>query len=360
MTPILGSIGHGATSLWYLTRATGLVAMVLLSVTVVLGVLCSVDWVSDRWPRFASQALHRNLSLLALAFVVVHVLTTVADGYVPISLLDAIIPFHSPYRTLWVGLGACAFDLLLAVAVTSGLRRRIGFATWRAVHWAAYACWPVALFHGLGSGSDSRLGVIEGIYFLCTAAVLAAVGWRLALAPAPAGHRLAAAGGAAAVLFGAGLFAVLGPLRPGWSHRAGTSSALLAQLSGAPTASSTAPAGSAVPVAPFTSALAGTYALEDPAGSVDEKMVFTARLTPTGTPLTVALSGRALDGGIALGSGVVTLGDLSGPVTSLEGSEVGARVSGGGRSEQLAIQLVLDHRSHAVSGSVSASSDGGR
>ena len=84
-------------------------------------------WHSARWPRFPSAGLHRNLTLLAIAFVAVHVVTTVADGYAPIGSADAFIPFVSPYRPVWLGLGAVAFDLLLALVLTSLLRARIGY-----------------------------------------------------------------------------------------------------------------------------------------------------------------------------------------------------------------------------------------
>ncbi len=93
-----------------------LVSLILLSATVVLGTVASVGWTTDRWPRFLSQSVHRNLSLFCLALIGVHIMTTVGDGYVPISLADAVIPFRSPYRPIWVGLGALAFDMLLAVA----------------------------------------------------------------------------------------------------------------------------------------------------------------------------------------------------------------------------------------------------
>ena len=122
----------------------------------VLGVLGTTRWRSERWPRFLVAGLHRNLTLLAIAFVVVHVVTTVADGYAPIRLVDAVVPFVSAYRPIWLGLGAVAFDLLLALIVTSLLRARVGLRLWRAVHWLAYAAWPLALVHGLGTGSDSR------------------------------------------------------------------------------------------------------------------------------------------------------------------------------------------------------------
>ena len=152
--------GTNAKALWYLTRSTGLVALILLTATLVIGVVASVGWTTERWPRFLSQSVHRNLSLFCVAFVGLHVVTTVSDGYVPIGFADAFLPFLSPYRPIWIGLGALAFDLLLIVLLSSALRRRIGYASWRFVHWLAYLCWPIALFHALGSGSDSPLPVV--------------------------------------------------------------------------------------------------------------------------------------------------------------------------------------------------------
>ena len=111
---------------------------------------------SPRWPRFVLDSLHRNVSLLAVAFLLVHILTAVLDSFAPISLTDAIVPFGGSYRPFWLGLGAVAFDLLLAVALTSIVRRRLGYGAWRATHWLAYACWPIALLHGLGTGSDVK------------------------------------------------------------------------------------------------------------------------------------------------------------------------------------------------------------
>ena len=183
----------GGKALWYLTRSTGLVALVLLTATVVLGVVASVGWTTERWPRFLSQGVHRNLSLFCVGFVALHVVTTVSDGYVPIGFADAFLPFLTPYRPLWVGLGALAFDLLLVVLVTSALRHRIGYDSWRFVHWLAYLCWPIAMFHSLGSGSDSSLPSPSASTPSCTAAVLAAVAWRVGTGrtfrAGPAGRR---------------------------------------------------------------------------------------------------------------------------------------------------------------------------
>jgi len=110
---------------------------------------------------------------------VVHIATTVLDGYVPVGWLDAVIPFRSSYRTVWLGLGAVAFDLLLAVLITSLLRARIGYRSWRAIHWLAYACWPIALAHGAGTGTDlwrSWMLITDGA---CVIAVLAAIAVRI-------------------------------------------------------------------------------------------------------------------------------------------------------------------------------------
>ena len=192
---VVATVGHGSTALWYLTWATGLVSLILLSATVVLGTVASVGWTTDRWPRFLSQSVHRNLSLFCIALIGVHVVSTIGDGYVPIGLADVVIPFRSPYRPIWVGLGALAFDMLLAVAITSGLRRRIGAGAWRGVHWLAYACWPIAVVHGLGSGSDARLPGATLVFVLCTGSVAAAVAWRLAAGRARSGELAARRGG---------------------------------------------------------------------------------------------------------------------------------------------------------------------
>ena len=111
------AVAGNAKTFWYLTRGTGIVALLLLTASVALGVLTTSRWRTPRWPRFALSAVHRNLTLLTLVFIVVHVVTTVLDGYAPIRLVDAVVPFVSAYRPVWLGLGAVAFDLLLALVV---------------------------------------------------------------------------------------------------------------------------------------------------------------------------------------------------------------------------------------------------
>ncbi len=171
--------------LWYLTRATGIVALVLLTGTVVLGVLGSARVATPRWPRIVTAGLHRSLALTATALTGVHVVTTVLDSYVSIGLAAAFVPFVARYRPVWLSLGAIAFDLLLAVLVTSLLRDRLNHRAWRAVHLLVYACWPIALWHGFGIGTDSRLHWVLAIDVACALVFAAAVLWRLSPAANP-------------------------------------------------------------------------------------------------------------------------------------------------------------------------------
>ncbi|MBY8876234.1 ferric reductase-like transmembrane domain-containing protein [Actinacidiphila acidipaludis] len=211
----------GPSPLWYATRAAGTASLVLLTLTVVLGIAAAGRYAPRNIGRFEVSALHRNLSLMTLVFLALHIVTAIADSFTHIGWPAAVVPFASSYRPLWVGLGAVALDLLLAVGITSAFRRRIGHRMWKAVHWSAYAAWPVALFHAAGTGTDTRLTPQLLLYAACVAAVLGAVWWRLARAGA--GSRrvrwwvLPATGIVPVLLV---VFLATGPLRPGWSHRA--------------------------------------------------------------------------------------------------------------------------------------------
>jgi methionine sulfoxide reductase heme-binding subunit len=219
----------GPSIYWYLTRSTGAVALLLLTLAIALGVLDVKRFSTPRWPRFVVDSLHRNVSLLAMVFLVLHILTSVLDSFAPISLLDAFVPFAGSYRPFWLGLGAISFDLLLAVTVTSLLRRRMGYASWRAIHWLTYASWPIALLHGLGTGSDVKQTWLLALSIGCLVVVLAAVlarvisGW-----PEHVGLRGAALGGAGAFTLFLLLWLPGGPLGSEWARRSGTPASLLA------------------------------------------------------------------------------------------------------------------------------------
>jgi predicted ferric reductase len=182
-----------STALWYASRATGVVTLVLLSGVVVLGVLVNRKGRLPGLPRFAVTGLHRNLSLLGVLFLAVHVLTAVADKYVSIQLVAAVVPFTSTYRPFWLGLGAVSLDLMAVLVVTSLLRVRLPARLWRLVHWAAYAAYPVAVAHSFGSSADLSSGALLWFSIGCLAAVLGAVGYRVlgAASAVPRAQRVA-------------------------------------------------------------------------------------------------------------------------------------------------------------------------
>jgi sulfoxide reductase heme-binding subunit YedZ len=166
------------SALWYLSRGTGVVSLVLLTLVIVLGVLTRGGRPLPGFPRFAVAGLHRNASLLSVAFLAVHIATAVIDPYLSIGWLDTVLPFFSGYQPIWVGLGALSLDLMLAVVITSLLRQRIGHRVWRAVHFSVYASWPVALIHSFTLGPDIKAGLQLWLAVACVAATAAAIGWR--------------------------------------------------------------------------------------------------------------------------------------------------------------------------------------
>ncbi|GHF62105.1 sulfoxide reductase heme-binding subunit YedZ [Amycolatopsis bartoniae] len=168
-----------ATALWDFGRATGVVALVLLTLSMVLGVATRSGRPAPWLPRFAVTEVHRNVSLLSSVFLALHVVLLLFDPYAMLRLFDFVLPFAGNYRPFWQGLGTVALDVLLALVVTSLLRHRLGRRTWRAVHWAAYALWPIALAHALGTGTDSFSPWFLTLAVLCVLAVAGALCWRL-------------------------------------------------------------------------------------------------------------------------------------------------------------------------------------
>ncbi|MEY9875604.1 sulfoxide reductase heme-binding subunit YedZ [Streptacidiphilus sp. MAP12-33] len=229
MTPVLHSVllaasGSAPSPLWYATRAGGTVALVLLTATTVFGIAVGGRHEPRTVARFEVTSLHRNLAVLTLVFLVLHIVTAILDPFVHLGWWITVIPFTAGYRTLWLGLGTVAFDLLLAVAITSAtsrIRLRLGQRRWKAVHWLAYASFPVAVFHAAGTGTDTKSSLQLLLYALCVGAVVVAVWWRLFRAgPGHAAVRLSAGAATLAVPVVLVAFLHSGPLAPGWSHRA--------------------------------------------------------------------------------------------------------------------------------------------
>jgi Ferric reductase like transmembrane component len=364
---------------WYLARGTGAVALVLLTASVVLGILGSVRFTAGpRWPRFAVDAVHRDVSLLVIVVLAIHIVTSVLDGFAPITLLDGVIPFLTPYRPLWMGLGTLAFDLLLAIVITSLVRRRLGYRTWRAVHWLAYASWPVAVLHGLGTGSDVKQWWMLGLTVACIVAVLVAVWARIAhVSGEHAGLRAPATALAVITPVGLAIFTLAGPLQTGWARRAGTPQSLLGHASTSPSAASSAGssssgsssssssssgAGAALLKKPFTSSLSGTVREQGAPGGavVDLSLQVSGRVHGL---LRVRLGGVPVGGsGLSMTGSQVDFAPagapsaLAGRIVSLQGEQFLARVAdGSGTVLDLRSQLQIDNSADTVTGTLSGS-----
>lgn len=353
MTVLLGTIGPSAY--WYLTRSTGWVSLLLLTVTIVLGVIEVSRWSTPGWPRFVVHGLHRYVSLLVLVFLVLHILTAALDSFATISLLDAVVPFVGSYRPIWLGLGAVAFDLLLAVVITSLIRQRIGYRAWRIVHWVAYACWLIALVHALGTGSDIKSAWSMTLTALCLLAVVAAVGVR-AVRGWPEHARLRGGTLALATLGPVALIVWLpgGPLGHDWARRAGTPASLLASRARPPSASSsTSPrstpgSGSEPFGAPFTANLSGTIKQgPGPTRGQVAVQITTSFTTPVAGQMEIEIDGPAQPGGgVAMRSSRVSLGAIPTPVSyrgsivALEGNRLLADVSDA-EGHRLSLQVAL-------------------
>jgi len=213
---------------WYATRGAGMVLLILLTVVVVLGILTSNRWGTARIPRFVSGALHRNISLLTIVFLVLHILTAIFDSFAHLGIKDALIPFASAYRPIWMGVGVIGAELFIALVITSLLRGRLGYRTWRLTHWLAYASWPLALVHGLGTGSDTKMAWALLLNAACVAAVLLALGWRLAIGtPQSEPVRLVSLATTSLAALALLIWMINGPLKPGWAQAAGTPADLL-------------------------------------------------------------------------------------------------------------------------------------
>ncbi len=362
------TVAGSTMPLWYATRATGVVALVLLTLSLDLGILVSVRFATERWPRFVTIGIHRNVSLLIVAFLALHIMTAVLDSYAPVGWASLLIPFVSSYRPLWLGLGTVAFDLLLALIATSLLRARIGYRTWKAVHWASYACWPVAVVHALGTGTDPKSPVILALICVCAVSVLVAGSWRLASGwPARTGLRLAAGATGAVGAVAVVAWTLAGPLASGWAARAGTPTTLLARAHGssATTSAATGAAGNAsgLPALPLSTAVTGTVTTV--ASGAGRSSVTIAGSGRAPVAFKVVISGPALDdGGVRMDAGQVTFGSTGQParytgrVTTLDGADISATATdAAGGTVSLTLDLTID--SGRVSGTLTVTGSGG-
>jgi len=363
----------GPSAYWYLVRGTGAVALVLLTVSVVIGILGSVRFSAARWPRFAIDSVHRDVSLLVLVVLVIHIVTSVLDGFAPITLLDGVIPFVSPYRPLWLGFGTLAFDLLVAIAVTSLVRRRLGYRAWRAVHWFAYASWPVAVLHGLGTGSDVKQWWMLALTVVCVVAVLVAVWTRISSVSSDhASLRAPATALAVITPIGLMIFTVAGPLQRGWARKAGTPASLLgggrtpvasssAAGSGSPSGSSSGSSSAAASALgrAFTATLGGNLRQAPAPGGavVDLSLRVSGQIRGR---LRVRIAGEPIGGGLSMTGSQVDFAVagvpsvLQGTIGSLRGTAFKARVTDTqGTAVELRADLQINDQTNVVTGTLS-------
>lgn len=358
----------GGSALWYLSRGTGVVSLLLFTAVMLFGILGPLRVSSPRWPRFATDALHRDLSLLAVALLAIHIITSVLDSFAPLQLIDAVVPFTSQYRPLWLGLGAVALDLLVALVITSLLRRRLGYGSWRAIHWLAYASWPVAVLHGLGTGTDVKQWWMLGLTAVCVAGVTLALLMRIGRSEAASSRRTWSTAGALASVSGIAVFTLAGPLQQGWARRAGTPSKLLPRRTA--TAFTARPARSVRTAAtlsvPFSATVSGTVTQHPVGGGTLLDLNLRLHGGAQGR-LRIRLAGAPLDGGgLSLtGSQVDLAADglptvMDGKIVTLQGDTMTARVAGAtGQALDLRARLVIPTQGASVSGTLSASGSSG-
>jgi hypothetical protein len=355
------------TALWYASRGTGVVALVTFTLVVLLGILTRSGRTIPGLSGFVTAGFHRNASLVATSFLVIHIVTAIIDPYASIKIVDAFIPFVSSYRPLWLGLGAVAFDLILAIIITSLLRNRIGRRTWRGLHWFTYVMWPIAVVHSLGTGSDSSKAWFVAITAVCVFLVVVAATWRvIVVSEAPIGARVTAV---TAILVGPMIlaaWAIVGPLAPHWAIRAGTPLSALSTT--AKNAVKTTPK-PVVTQKPVTLA-------KVPSGTVHIRGKVTT-LQQSGGGVAIVLDGQmssgasgqfrivlrgvpAQTGGVSLSEGIVyvapsTGGLWQGKVVSLNGGNIDALLSGPRRSVDAATTLSLNQAQTTFEGSVTFS-----
>ena len=335
---------------WDSVRASGFTAYLLLSASVVLGLLLSLRWSSKRWPRLITNDMHNFVTLLAIAFGMVHGVLAWLDPFTRFHLAEVLVPLASHYRPLWMAFGIVALYLAMALVLSTWLRPWIGYKLWRALHVAAFLAFAFTTLHGLGTGSDTRTAWGATIYGVSILAVLSLTTWRLVR---PAGKRarprpaLAALSSAAAVVLA--LWAWSGPFKAGWNAIANNGLGSGARIALA------APAPAATMPASFTSAFSGAMQVgqgqgqdgfgDDGGGSVDVSITATLTGKPGGA-LAVLVVGQQTYGGVAIQKSQVILyaadgtEAYTGTITGTQGQDLIARVkpvSGKGGARVLTI-----------------------
>jgi hypothetical protein len=314
---------------WEIARAGGLLAYLLATGSVVIGILLSLKLRSARWPRFLTTELHRFVTVLALVFTAVHGLAVWVDPFTGFSPGEVLIPFASHYRPLWLALGIVAGYLLVAVWASEYVRKWIGYAWWRRFHYLAFGVFALATLHGLGSGSDTREPWALGLYAVCTGSVLALAAWRLVDTIKGLG-RVPSVVALTVTAIALAAFTMAGPAQAGWNDVANDGNGSGASAAWLATHPSAAPVG---PASSFSAdlqatlsggVLSGSFAGTDP-GSVE------LRITDAAAGISVTLA----DGWSCIGTAHDEIaGTIRATCTGTDGSTVEVELSGLHRTDQ--------------------------
>ncbi len=157
---------------WYAARAGGMLAFVLLTASVVAGLMLSSRDRLQYWPRFALEDVHRFLGLLAGSFIVLHGGALLLDSYLPFTLGSLLIPGTAPYRPLSVALGIVGAELLVALGIANRYRKQLGHMFWKRTHYLNFAVWALALVHGLAAGTDTATPWAVAVYVVSASLVV--------------------------------------------------------------------------------------------------------------------------------------------------------------------------------------------
>lgn len=175
----LNETGHAA---WLISRASGLAAFALLTGSMIFGLLISSKAADKSMSRLTVFTVHQFLSVLSLAFLVVHGGSLLFDGFFHFTVFDLVVPFLSPYEPLMVGLGIVAAWLAAAVTGSFWARKYIGQKAWRKLHFASFAAFVLSWFHGITAGTDTQLVPVTMLYAVSMSVVLALLTYRIAKA----------------------------------------------------------------------------------------------------------------------------------------------------------------------------------
>ena len=159
-------------AMWYITRAAGLMSYLLLWLSTVWGLAVSNKILDPVLHRAFTYDFHQFLSLLAIGFVILHIVVLLADQYLPFSVAQILVPFAAPYRPVWVGLGTIGLYLILLVSITFYIRKWIGQKTFRLIHLLSYLAFIGAALHGLFAGTDSPLPTVQMMYLVTSLSVV--------------------------------------------------------------------------------------------------------------------------------------------------------------------------------------------